>query len=570
MKHLFCSKFSNSMFSVILTSFLLLWTSFVQWSTAFEQPEDPSVAVTAQAQVDLEDTDTTTGADSSKKWYDYYKASSDVTKANRVVNWIILDNVADAIEYLYNSGMTRFSSPSEFMNDKWLRRDEAAAFFVRFARDVLGMDHNDPDSDGDWIDDLVAERCLFSDLDQAHSDLKEEIQESCRLGLFKGHQWTFMPTDEFSNAHAMTVMIRLIEWMQEEPEDNWAREYFIRARRAWLVQSLEAEQEENLYRPITRGDVAKMIEWSAVYIASKENERCTIDPIDQDDDDDGILTGYERCIIEWQLMRAQWDDYNSSRSNKSRAENSLCETWSGDCDDTDEEVFPWEEQINDADSEHQQWFESQENISASTWSIWHRIDKASPYIYMTAWMPCDWVTCPDWSCAATNDECVWIIDDTNLVFVTMQGDSLYCRESNGEGEDCPRERNQTWGIEILTEREFTQDYKKYLTYILTQRLQLSWISNASYSFSEWRVVWIDWLVDLVVLVEPSEVSLAQQTNSEVDSDDIELAPACVTSSWQGECPENKTCSDGTTVDCTCNTGICLCKMCSESSTLEIK
>jgi len=502
----------------------------------------------------------------------------EVARTNRIDNGIIVQNVDDAIDYLYNSGLTRFSSRDEFMYNQWLRRDEAAAFFVRFVRDVLNGD-----LDGDWFMDVIDdsdndtiptddEQCQFFDLDQAHTDLVDEIKESCRLGLFKGHAWKFMPTDEFSNAHAMTVLIRLIEWMQNEPEDNWAREYFSRAKRAWLVQSLSASQEENLYKPITRGDVAKMIEWSAVYIASRSNERCsTVDPLDPDDDGDGILTSDERCVIEWSLVRMQAQDYNSSRSNKPRTEGNICNNGDEDCDDSDADRFPWQiddcDNCDDLDSEYLSWLMDSDKVEAT---IWGRIDKASPYIMTEVAMPCDWVTCPDWSCAATQDECVWYIDDSNIIFVTPWADELYCRGKNWESETCPRERNQAWAIKIVKERSLTEEFKEYLTHTLTQRLQLPWVSDVVYSYSEWRVVWANWEIQIVVIVEPSERLLEVQANADVESDDIESVTACVTSSWDGDCPETKTCPDWSTVDCTCNTGICLCKMCSLSSTLETK
>jgi len=51
-------------------------------------------------------------------------------------------NIQDAIDYLYANGLTMFATEETFMGTSSLRRDEAAAFFARFARDVLGMEVN--------------------------------------------------------------------------------------------------------------------------------------------------------------------------------------------------------------------------------------------------------------------------------------------------------------------------------------------------------------------------------------------------------------------------------------------
>lgn len=83
-------------------------------------------------------------------------------------------NVQDAIDYLHANGLTMFATEETFMGASSLRRDEAAAFFARFARDVLKMEVN-----------ADAEGCEFSDLSDAHKDLTDEVVAACQLGLMK-------------------------------------------------------------------------------------------------------------------------------------------------------------------------------------------------------------------------------------------------------------------------------------------------------------------------------------------------------------------------------------------------
>jgi len=175
------------------------------------------------------------------------------TDVVRVDGGLVAVNLQDAVNYLHTNGLTMFGTVDTFMGEQNLRRDEAAAFFARFARDVLTME----------VDADIA--CVFQDLGIAHQDLLGEIAAACQLGLFKGHEGRFMPVDTFSNAHAVTVLVRLLEGTMEEPEDNWAINYYNKAKELGLTTGLAADTQANLYAPITRADVALMIE-AASYI----------------------------------------------------------------------------------------------------------------------------------------------------------------------------------------------------------------------------------------------------------------------------------------------------------------
>lgn len=179
----------------------------------------------------------------------------------RVEGWFVAVNLQDAVDYLYTNGLTMFGTVDTFMGEQNLRRDEAAAFFARFARDVLAME----------VDADAA--CVFQDLGIAHESLLAEIEAACQLWLFKWHEWNFMPVDTFSNAHAVTVLVRLLEGTMEEPEDNWSINYYNRAKELGLTAGLAADTQANLYAPITRADVALMIEAAAQSHNSSRSNR---------------------------------------------------------------------------------------------------------------------------------------------------------------------------------------------------------------------------------------------------------------------------------------------------------
>jgi len=55
-----------------------------------------------------------------------------------------------------------------------IRRDEAAKLFVKFSEIIHTTEYK-----------YTTAECKFSDLTDAHKDLKDIVVESCRLGIFQ-------------------------------------------------------------------------------------------------------------------------------------------------------------------------------------------------------------------------------------------------------------------------------------------------------------------------------------------------------------------------------------------------
>jgi hypothetical protein len=79
----------------------------------------------------------------------------------------LLDN---AITWAYTKKLTIYLNADGFKPNSNIRRDEAAKFFVNFAK-LIGKT--------DYI--VNANQCQFSDKNQARDDLQDTIVESCRL-----------------------------------------------------------------------------------------------------------------------------------------------------------------------------------------------------------------------------------------------------------------------------------------------------------------------------------------------------------------------------------------------------
>ncbi len=157
-----------------------------------------------------------------------------------------------AINWMNNNWLTRFTNSTSFMATKNLRRDEATKFFVQYATEIL------------WLTpDTSKKSCNFSDLSNARPDLKDPIKKSCQLGLFQWTNGRFMPTQSLTNAQAITVLIRMIDGKKDETQWHFAQKYFEKAQELWIMDWLKLNSTANFDKLTTRWDV-----WILLYNAS--------------------------------------------------------------------------------------------------------------------------------------------------------------------------------------------------------------------------------------------------------------------------------------------------------------
>ena len=182
--------------------------------------------------------------------------------ARRFPNGIILKDVQAAIDYVSMNKISKYGTADTFHPEWNVRRDEVAAMFRRSQQIVA------PEVEGLGL--RLMPECDFSDNAQAHADLKIVVKESCQVGLFKGSNGKFRPTAEVTNAEAIAVLVRMVSGEEVEPTNtHWAANYYKQARQLGFLGGLAAESTANLDKPITRGDVAKLLEAASVYIQAE-------------------------------------------------------------------------------------------------------------------------------------------------------------------------------------------------------------------------------------------------------------------------------------------------------------
>jgi hypothetical protein len=123
------------------------------------------------------------------------------------LGFINLTNAAilqDAIQWGYDQGLTRYSNSTDFRAYDTLRRDEAAKFFVEFARLNGNMNY------------AYGNSCSFYDLNASRSDLKTYVTDACSYGFLKGNGNYIFPSQNLTNAQTITVVVRMIDGYQSE------------------------------------------------------------------------------------------------------------------------------------------------------------------------------------------------------------------------------------------------------------------------------------------------------------------------------------------------------------------
>lgn len=142
--------------------------------------------------------------------------------------------IDDAIIWMYHNNYTIYNTRETFKPTRLMRRDEAAKFFVTLAHSL------------DKKEIKFDQECQFYDLNEWHRDLKDIMIESCKLGIFKGYQGRFMPTDNLTNAQTLALLVRILSWYEDESNVEYrADNYYNKANtRLWFVRFGEFYDKE--------------------------------------------------------------------------------------------------------------------------------------------------------------------------------------------------------------------------------------------------------------------------------------------------------------------------------------
>ena len=192
-------------------------------------------------------------------------------------SFALADTVDDAISWMYDNGLTIHNNKADFKATKWLRRDEAAKFYVNFSK-LLG--------NTGYV--KTASQCTFSDINNSRSDLKDIVVESCRLWLFQGSKWKFFPQNQLTNAQAIAVLGRILMIAEDNTlSGHRADNYYKRESDLNILKNVSMDKKDSI---VNRGNVGIII-----YNANKVNNEVKL-----------IIN--RNCAKEGEITQRLWDN----------------------------------------------------------------------------------------------------------------------------------------------------------------------------------------------------------------------------------------------------------------------
>lgn len=141
------------------------------------------------------------------------------------------------VDFLFENGMTKFDTVSEFNANARITRGETAKFIAQYAEAI----NYNGSYDGS---------CTFSDIAGYDYTLIPHIDTVCKFGLIKWSQWMYSPNAQLTEAEAATILGRSQTGFEDETGVRWYQGYFDRALALWLVSSSEIDSVATT--PITR------------------------------------------------------------------------------------------------------------------------------------------------------------------------------------------------------------------------------------------------------------------------------------------------------------------------------
>jgi len=143
-----------------------------------------------------------------------------------IIKWAT-NELTTAVDWMYQNGLTKYTSVSAFRSTDTIRRDEASKLFSLFAQTVLGKD---------WPTQTAA-CATFTDVASTNT-MKTFIIDSCNRWYVLWSAGKFYPTSSLTNIQAISIIMRMLEGKQDESWTHRYDVYFARATELWLLDGL--------------------------------------------------------------------------------------------------------------------------------------------------------------------------------------------------------------------------------------------------------------------------------------------------------------------------------------------
>lgn len=155
--------------------------------------------------------------------------------------------ITDAISWMFNNWLTIYNSIDSFMWSDYLTREQASKFFVEFSEKIRGINAD------------TSKSVYLNDITKADKTLQSHIKKANQLGLFKWVNWKFLPFNNLTRAQAIAVIIRSIDWIQDETGTKWYENYYNIANNYNLLDGLNFDFTSLDSINIKRSEVALLL-----------------------------------------------------------------------------------------------------------------------------------------------------------------------------------------------------------------------------------------------------------------------------------------------------------------------
>ena len=181
-----------------------------------------------------------------------------------MMNGVFAVDFSTVLDWMYENGLTRYQTEAEFRGDDNITRGEASKFVNEYAM-LLWLEKN-------------YDQCEFSDIAGYDSTLLPHIAEACAFGLLKGSNGAFMPENNISEAEAITVVVRTLQWFQDETGTPWYKNYYDMWKEMWMITTETLDGVATTM--ITR---AKLGTWFYMAAKSQMNEWTADEQVAEED-----------------------------------------------------------------------------------------------------------------------------------------------------------------------------------------------------------------------------------------------------------------------------------------------
>ncbi len=183
-----------------------------------------------------------------KEWYEFNSKETRCVKIETASNNTKVEELEEAIQWMYDNWLTIYNTPETFMSDDFLTREQASKFFAQFAAKVLNRQ---------FTEDVDLNK--FSDIKKADPSLTYYIIQANHMWLFQWTEWKFMPFNKLTKAQAITVAVRMVDWYLEEVAEARYKNYYDTAKVYWLLKRWDFDLSTLDSENISRWDMALLI-----------------------------------------------------------------------------------------------------------------------------------------------------------------------------------------------------------------------------------------------------------------------------------------------------------------------